>query len=156
MQDRRVDNKSRVKGERKGVQDTRIRVGRDEEERIEVGRGLKGRSSCISARLSTHGRVKNHQRRERERGRQTGVEVRYRIVNREGEQRYTAPARTRTKFHPLATEELETRSEGGRKEAWGTRRQPNRYESYREGSRRSRVSVTRASEQAQKDRNIYI
>lgn len=146
--------------------ETRKIVGRDEEERRERGIGEKGRGARIALRRSTHGRVKNHNRRERERGRKTGTEVRHRRVNRDGEYRYSVPALTRSKMQQVknvgmftdenSREGRNTILEGGRKEAWGTRRQPNRYETYREGSRRSRVSVVRARHQAQKEVDIYM
>lgn len=158
---------TRKTGGRKEEQRRRSRVGMDEEERKEVGRGEKNRHMRLVSRRSTHGRIKRSQRRERERGRKAGTEVNYRRVNREGEQRYTVPGLSRTKFQSITqrnrevrskgkgVETFSTRKEGGRKEAWGTRRQPNRYETYREGSRRSRASVDRARYQATQEFSIY-
>ena len=75
-----------------------------------------------------------------------------RRVNREGTLRETVPGLPRGK--PRHGGE-NTRREGGRREAWATRRQPNRYETYREGSRRSRASLGRARQQAKKEVSLY-
>jgi NADH-quinone oxidoreductase subunit G len=134
-----------VEKERLEKKEDRRRVGRDDGERKEKGRRVEQRGK-VKGLWSTHGR-NGRSDVDRRRPRNSGCEEANRRVNREGKGQRTlgkGERREEVGERPRnGVEEYETCETTERRKGWNTRNMENRYDYYREGNRRNRVSKKR-------------